>query len=261
VKTFSLEMERGNPASRRRLETRILHFEQLDGTEEIGDQYWHGYTYVWNDDQTDAELLDARGMDRTYQIKDPAVPGGVRQQTWHFPSRAECTLCHTMPAKYVLGLNTMQLNKEHDYGGVKANQLATFEHLGLFTKPLPEPPEKLPRLVDYNDPQQDLNLRARSYLHANCAHCHMKWGGGNADFLLLATLPVEELGILNAKPGHGFFDLADARIVVPGLPERSMLHHRMTKLGLGRMPHVASNVVDEEGVKLIGEWIKQMGKK
>ena len=56
-----MEMEKGNPASRRRLETRILHFEQLAGTEEVGDQIWRGYTYVWNDDQTDAELLDAKG--------------------------------------------------------------------------------------------------------------------------------------------------------------------------------------------------------
>ena len=61
VKTFAMEMEKGNPASRRRLETRILHFEQLAGTEEVGDQVWRGYTYVWNDEQTDAELLTAKG--------------------------------------------------------------------------------------------------------------------------------------------------------------------------------------------------------
>ena len=30
--------------------------------------------------------------------------------------------------------------------------------------------------------------------------------------------------------------------------------------GLGRMPHVASNVVDEKAVKLIGDWIKQLPK-
>ena len=46
---------------------------------------------------------------------------------------------------------------------------------------------------------------------------------------------------------------------MPGDPERSMIHHRMTRLGLGRMPHIASNVVDEEAVKLIGDWIKQDG--
>jgi uncharacterized repeat protein (TIGR03806 family) len=256
VKTFSLELERGNPKSRRRLETRLLHYQQLGGTEEVGDQYWHGYTYVWNDEQTDATLLDAGGLDREYTIKDGKAPGGSRKQTWHFPSRAECTLCHTMPAKYTLGVNTLQLNKDHDYGGVVANQLRTLEHLGVFTKPLPDEPEKLPRLVDPFDESQSLEKRARSYLHANCAHCHMKWGGGNAEFQLLATLPLDKLGVVNTRPQHGSFDVADAGVLVPGSPERSILYNRMTRLGLGRMPHVASLVVDERGVKVIHDWIK-----
>jgi hypothetical protein len=32
----------------------------------------------------------------------------------------------------------------------------------------------------------------------------------------------------------------------------------MTRLGLGRMPHVASNVVDDQGVELIREWLRKM---
>ncbi|MCH8829935.1 MAG: PQQ-dependent sugar dehydrogenase, partial [Planctomycetes bacterium] len=49
VKTFSLEMEAGNPKSLRRLETRILHHEKLKGVDdEYGAQVWRGYTYVWN---------------------------------------------------------------------------------------------------------------------------------------------------------------------------------------------------------------------
>lgn len=256
VKTFSLEMERGNPASCRRLETRILHFEQLAGSEEVGDQYWRGYTYVWNDEQTDAELLDSAGRDQVFTIADAAAPGGKREQTWHFPSRAECTLCHTMAAKYVLGLNTLQLNRDHDYGGVTANQLATFEHIGLFSKPLPKPPEALPKLVDYRDPSLDAARRARSYLHANCSHCHMKWGGGNASFQLLATLPTDELGIVNMRPAHGDFGIREGRLLVPGDPDKSILHYRMSKLGLGRMPHVASSVVDAEAMNLIRDWIE-----
>ncbi|HEV3024669.1 MAG TPA: PQQ-dependent sugar dehydrogenase [Pirellulales bacterium] len=267
VKTFSLEMERGNPASRRRLETRILHFEQLAGSEEVGDQYWRGYTYVWNDDQTDAELLDAAGADRTYTIADPSAPGGRRDQTWHFPSRAECTLCHTMPAKFVLGLNTLQMNKDHDYGGLVANQLATLEHLGVLSELLPARPDQLPKLADYaasepgTAPRPGLDARARSYLHSNCSHCHMKWGGGNADFQLLATLALDEMGIVGVRPGHGSFGIADARLLVPGDPSRSMILLRMTKLGLGRMPHVASLVVDEPAVKLIHDWIEQLSAK
>ncbi|MFN4260613.1 MAG: PQQ-dependent sugar dehydrogenase [Gemmataceae bacterium] len=260
VKTFYLDLEAGNPASRRRLETRILHFRQLAGTEEVGDQYWFGYTYVWNDEQTDAELLASAGLNRDFQVKDARAPGGVRKQTWRFPSRTECIMCHTMPAKFALGVNTRQMNKDHDYGGVLANQLATLDHLGIFTKPLPKPPVELPRLVDYEDETIDINLRARSYLHANCSHCHMKWGGGNADFQLLDTLDLKNLGIVNTRPGQGTLDIADARILVPGEPGRSLIYQRMKRLGLGRMPHIGSLMVDDQAVQLIHDWIQQLPK-
>lgn len=259
VKTFSMDMEAGNPASRRRLETRILHFKHVPGTEEVGDQVWHGYTYVWNDDQTDAELLAAQGADRELTVRDTAAPGGVRKQTWHFPSRAECTLCHTMPAKYVLGLNTMQMNKNYDYGnGVVANQLQALTKLGIFKQPPPKPPAELPRLADYRDESLPLEQRARSYLHSNCAHCHMKWGGGNAEFQLLVTLPLADLGVVNTRPGQGQFGIQDPKVLLPGNPDRSMIYHRVTKLGLGRMPHVASNVIDEKAVKMLRDWISQL---
>jgi uncharacterized repeat protein (TIGR03806 family) len=260
VKSFFLDMEAGNPKSRRRLETRLLVAERMPGTEEVGDQYWNGYTYVWNDDQSDAELCDAKGLDRKLTITDPKAPGGKREQVWHFPSRAECTGCHTMSAKYALGVNTLQMNRDHVYNGVIANQLATLEHLGIFTEPLPLPPGKLPRLADYKDPKQNLDARARAYLHANCAHCHRKWGGGNAEFQLLATLPLAQTGTIDRRPGQGTFDLKDPRILVPGDPDRSMVLFRMNRRGLGQMPHIASNVVDDEAVKLIQDWIKQLAK-
>ncbi len=259
VKTFSLEMEKGNSSSRRRLETRLLHYERAPGNDdEYGAQVWHGYTYLWNDAQTDAELIDGRGLDRAYAVRDSSAPGGVRRQVWHFPSRAECALCHTMAAKYVLGVTTMQMNRDHDYGGVVANQLATFDHLGLFTKPLPAEPARLRRLADYRDESAPLEARARAYLHANCSHCHRKWGGGNAAFQLLATLPIEETLTEGVRPIHGGFGLDDPRYLVPGHPERSVLLYRMTLTGLGRMPHVASNVVDPLGVSLVADWIRRM---
>ena len=59
-----------------------------------------------------------------------------------------------MPAKFVLGVNTLQMNRDFDYGGVVDNQIRAWEHVGLFTKPLPAPPEKLPRLVDYSRQEQ-----------------------------------------------------------------------------------------------------------
>jgi uncharacterized repeat protein (TIGR03806 family) len=259
VKTFFLELETGNAASRRRLETRLLHHERLVGTEEVGDQYWRGYTYIWNDDQDDAVLLeDPKGLDRTFTIRDANNPGGWRQQTWHFPSRTECTLCHTMPAKFVLGVNTLQMNKEHDYDGVRDNQLRAWEHIGLFSKPLPAAPERLPGLVDYADETQDLDRRARSYLHANCSHCHRAFGGGNSTFQLVYGLGLGEMGIIGARPVHNRFNIADARIVTAGEPNRSLLFLHMAELGPGRMPPVASSLADHGALKLIGDWINQL---
>jgi hypothetical protein len=52
VKSFALETEEGKPESRRWVETRFL---TKQGKE------WFGYSYVWNDEQTDAELLDEKG--------------------------------------------------------------------------------------------------------------------------------------------------------------------------------------------------------
>ncbi|MCI0381386.1 MAG: PQQ-dependent sugar dehydrogenase, partial [Gemmataceae bacterium] len=257
VKTFSMEMERGNPRSRKRLETRLLHFQQFPGTQEYGDQYWRGYTYVWNDEQTDADLLDEKGADKLLKIK---VGDKVVEQNYRFPSRAECTLCHTNAAKFALGVSTMQMNRDHDYGGVIANQLATLEHIGVFSKPLPMPPAQLPKLADFHDNSLPVEQRARSYLHSNCAHCHIKWGGGNAEFKLMATLPLKEMGIVHVPPAHGNFGVKDAKLLVPGHPEKSIVLHRMDMTGLGRMPHISSRVVDELAVRLVRDWIKEMPK-
>jgi uncharacterized repeat protein (TIGR03806 family) len=259
VKTFSLDMQAGDPSTRRRLETRILQHRKMPGNDdEYGAQYWFGYTYVWNEEQSDAELLAAEGLDREYLIRDAAAEGGERKVNWRFPSRTECALCHTMAAKYVLGVTTLQMNKDHDYGGVVANQLATLEHLGVFKEPLEKRPANLPRLVDYHDDSQDLHLRARSYLHSNCAHCHRIWGGGNAEFELHASIPLTETKALDARPGQGDFALNDPRIIAPGDPDRSLILHRMQLTSLGRMPHIASRVVDEDAVELLREWILKL---
>ena len=41
-------------------------------------------------------------------------------------------VCHSRAANFVLGLTEVQMNKDHDYGGVRDNQLRTLEHLGVF---------------------------------------------------------------------------------------------------------------------------------
>ena len=87
------------------------------------DGEWFGYTYVWNASGTDADLVPAGGMDKEVTV-------GGRKQTWHYPSRAECMVCHSRAQNYVLGLCEVQINKDHDYGGRTDNQLRVLEHLG-----------------------------------------------------------------------------------------------------------------------------------
>lgn len=246
VKTFALDLEHGNQKSRRRLETRLLHLEQ---------DHWRGYTYVWNDAQTDAELLTARGADQTFIVKDKSAPGGERKQVWHYPSRSECTLCHTMPVKFVLGVSTPQLNRLQDYAGKSRNQIDALAEMGLLANYTPPAREKLP---DPHDTSASLNDRARSYLHANCAHCHTRWGGGNALFQLQYKMPLDGALIVNTPAMHGDFGIAGAKLVVPGEPKKSLLWHRMTLTERGRMPHVGSSVVDHDGVELIRQWIESL---
>src|SRR5262249_46600192 len=162
------------PKSKKRLETRLLHFQYFGGSDEIGDQYWRGYTYIWNDEQTDAFLLDAGGKDINLAVK---VGDKTVEQKYHFPSRAECTLCHNNPEKSALGVNTLKITRDTTSNGVFANQRATLAQTGFFSKNLPADPEKLPKLADFNDAKLPAETRARSYLHSNCSICHMKWGG------------------------------------------------------------------------------------
>jgi putative heme-binding domain-containing protein len=257
ARTISLETERGNPRSRLRLETQLLHH---DGGA------WHGYTYAWNDEQTDAVLVPPQGMDRTLTVIDAKAPGGKREQRWHFPSRAECLTCHNPWAGNTLSFTPAQLNREHDYNGVRDNQLRALRHAGLIdllhddgTGPAVKARD-LPRehLTDPYDGKADLDRRARSYLQVNCAHCHQFGAGGTADIELRHDVPLDQTKTLEVRPVQGTFGIAGAHILSPGDPYRSVLYYRMAKVGRGRMPHLGSDLVDERGLRLMHDWIRRL---
>lgn len=247
VKTFSLPVK-GAPAGRR-IETRLL-------TRQEGQ--WAGYSYIWNDDLTDADLVSSEGRDQTFEVLDAKAPGGVRQQTWHYPSRVECMVCHSRAAHWVLGLTEMQMNRVHDYPARPANQLRTLEHLGLFKAKLPKRPDQYRALVNPYDRSADLDGRARSWLHANCAQCHISAGGGNAMMELEFHTARNKINVVNATPQHTRFDMPDAKLIVPGQPDKSVLFLRVSRRGPNQMPPLASNRVDEEAVEMLREWIRTM---
>lgn len=262
AKTFSLEMEHGRPETARRLETQILHFDGLT---------WRGYTYAWNEAQTDADLVPAAGRTIELDVIDAAAPGGVRRQTWTFPSRAECLRCHNPWAEHALAFNVPQLNRDVAEGrGGAVNQLRRFRAIGLlkderiaadpadgpFGKDRwPGSEDTLPRLADPWNPSEPLDARGRSYLQANCAHCHRFGGGGSAYVLLNRELSLAEMQAVGVQPRQGGFGIENAEIIAPGDPYRSSLFYRMSTAGPGRMPHIGSEIVDARGLALIHDWI------
>jgi uncharacterized repeat protein (TIGR03806 family) len=249
VQTLSLDRVEGDPRSRAPVETRILVKQE---------EHWMGYTYLWNHEGTDGTLVGANGADHALNIQDSAAPGGRRQITWRVPGRQECMFCHSRAANFVLGLNPSQMNRDHDYGGVVDNQVRAFDHIGLFKSRLSGSPDALPRFVNPYDEKADLNERARTYLHVNCSICHVSDGGGNSYIELDKGRKLEDMKAVGGKPVQGTFGIAEAMIIAPGEPERSVLYYRMASLGGSRMPRVDSRVVDERGLELIHDWIKGM---
>lgn len=246
AKTLSLPAGQDQTATARRLETQLLHFDGHD---------WRGYSYAWNDAQTDAELVDAGGFDRTLSVADADAPGGRGSQNWHFASRAQCVICHNTMAGSVLGFTPVQLNLPGAYASGADDQLDELVRL----KVLSAAPETAPaKMVDPRDASAELGARARSYLHANCSHCHRRHGGGTAAIELPFELPLEKTNAIGARPTQGTFGIHGAKVIAPHDPYRSVLYYRMAKLGRGHMPHLGSQVIDEQGLKLIRDWISQM---
>lgn len=253
VKSFSFDFEAGNPVSKRYIETRIF-LKQHD--------QWRGYTYRWNDQQTDAFLVRPEGTDSTYQIKDVKAPGGIRKQVWHFPSRDECMFCHSRAAGFVLGLTTSQMNREHQFStGRTDNQLRTYAHIGIFRKALPKDLGTMAAYVNPMDPKADLQARVKTYFEVNCSICHVADGGGNSRMELGSKTPLDKARIIDEIPEHETLGIADARLIAPGTPERSVLFQRITRRGDKQMPPVSTNRVDEQGAALIEQWIRSLARK
>ncbi|MEQ1825494.1 MAG: PQQ-dependent sugar dehydrogenase [Pirellula sp.] len=247
AKTLSIEMVQGDKNSVKRIETQLLHFDGVD---------WQPYTYQWNTEQTDATLVPASGADMTLKVAAPDAPSGLRIQNWRFSGRAECQRCHQRWTGFAVAFNAHQLNRAHTIQSVSANQLDAFVDLGLFENPIAE--KERANLVNPCDTTLDLESRARSYLHVNCAHCHRLHAGSAVLSKMPFDLPLEKTDMLSVRPTQGTFAVETAEVIAPGDPFRSILFYRMAKLGGGRMPHLGSNEIDVAGLGLIEEWISRM---
>lgn len=252
IKTFFYYDDVRDPSlGRRLLETRII---------ERADDKWTGRTYIWNDAETEATRYK---VGKTLKVEWVDADGNDRSQDYRVPNDNECKTCHSKSHKFEpLGPRTRQLNRDHDYDGVEQNQIDHLVELGWVSGDTGDAADRFTLSEPYGS--DSVEQRARSYLDANCSHCHRPGGeaGSTALDLRAETTELYGLGVCRtpvaAGPGSGnrSYD------VVPGKPDDSILVFRMESTDPElKMPELPTLTSDAQGVQLIRAWIAGMDPK
>lgn len=243
LKHFELEITNGVPASRRRLETRLLVSNTNGG---------YGVTYRWTTPPTNALLVAETGQDES--ITTYTAGGDVAgTQVWRYPSRVECLVCHTPVGGFGLGFNTAQLNRDYDYSGVITNQIEALHLAGYFSNPVANR-YLLPSLAPATNHAVSLEYRVRSYLAANCVQCHQPSGTAQALWDARISTPGPFNGIINGALNNNLGN-PDNRVIVPGSISNSVLFQRIANFGPLHMPPLATSVINTQAVELLSAWI------
>jgi uncharacterized repeat protein (TIGR03806 family) len=243
IKHFELPVDAANEVMAR-LETRFF----ILGKDGAG----YGLTYRWNEEGTDATLLQGSAK-RTFTLYDNGIEVG--SQVWTFPGREQCLSCHTPNANYVLGVKTHQLNGTFDYPeiGSPMNQLTYLSEAGLFSQPVSNP-DNLLRAYAIDDESVALEIRIRSYLDANCSSCHRLGGVTDVNLDFRFQLPLHLQNIINHPTLSSNSD-PNRMIVKPGDHENSEIWVRDASLNSNQMPPLARAVIDEVYIENLVEWI------
>jgi uncharacterized repeat protein (TIGR03806 family) len=254
IKTFSYLADARDPKKGERLlETRLL-VHQSGG--------WVPHTYEWDAAQTTA----------TRKVVGDTVPmtwiddkGMTRQNDYEVPNTNVCLECHgkvglTSP----LGPRTRQLNRTHDYGSGPENQIDHLASLGLFDVAPPPAATRQTLVNPFGDGSP--SDRGRSYLDANCSHCHGVIGLAKGTAFWLDwdhTDPVKgnpfDWGVCKVPASAGGATCGLGFDVVPGHSEQSIVPCRVDTLESKiSMPPVGHHMIHDEGVALLKAWIDAM---
>lgn len=246
VKTFGYLHDLRDPSAGERLiETRLIVLED--------DGEWHPYVYLWNDDMSDAELMQVGARVNAEWIH---TDGATRTLEYRVPNVIQCANCHGgRDPMTPLGPRSEQLDRDLDYGAGPENQIDHMASLGWFANDVPQYAER----TRLEDPwgEGDLYLRGRAYLDANCSHCHNERGAASQSGLWLGAHVTEEghLGFCKVPAAAG--DTGGRRWdIVPGAPDESLMIYRMSSEVPGtKMPELPALLSHAEGVSLMREWI------
>ena len=241
VKHFDLELTRGNPATKKRLETRFL-VRNTNGV--------YGVSYAWNAAGDEAFLVPDGGTNFNLTITEGA---NTITQQWTIPSRTECLACHVPAAGHALSFNTRELNQTATMNGVTANQLATLSAAGYFSNPVTAP-QTLPAFAAATNTSVSLESRVRSYLAVNCVQCHQPAGAGPGTWDARPWLTLDETALINGTPYNNGANPAN-KLVILGDLAHSVLLQRIRGNGFGRMPPLATSIIDQAATNLLTAWI------
>ena len=228
------------------IETRLF-IKRMDG--------WQPEIYEWNDAQTDAERTVIGG---TRQL---TVTANGEQRTFNYliPNQNQCKNCHAYNGEIQpIGPTIPNLNKLYDYPDGNANQLDKWQSQGILSfNTLSE----TPKWSSIDDTTTSLHDRARAYLAVNCSSCHRREGSAANSGLYLEYNNQDSLSLgfwkTPVAAGNGSGGLSYA--IHPGAADQSILLYRMISDEVeGRMPEIGRELLHEEGISLIREWIDSM---
>jgi mono/diheme cytochrome c family protein len=235
----------------RKVETRLLWRVTASG--------WIAASYLWNDEQTDAQLVPPDGLPRAAEI----APG-----RWHgVPSRTDCLACHGRTPTTALGFNLLQLSTDRDPNALHAESLApgmvTLSTLVGERLIAPADPGWIaapPRIVTSN-PRTRTML---GYLAANCGSCHNANGEIAVSGPSLAFKDVMADGDAVARQliGHATTwqvpGVAEGQsaLVQASDPERSAMLVRMrSRRPSSQMPPLGTVMPDPAAIAEMAFWI------
>lgn len=216
---------------------------------------WIFAEYVWNDQQTEATLQ----MDGSFTAVSWIDTNGIAQNAnYRIPSEVECLICHkTVTNPIPIGTKPQNLNSDYPFAEGTKNQLTKWIEEGYLDASIPS---NIETVVDYKDISKPLDLRARSYVDINCAHCHKS--NSHCDyrsmrFAFNESSNPQNMGIC-VTPDENINSIL-TYIVAPTNTERSVMHYRMNTTSEEiRMPIVGRTMIHQEGVELIEQWINSL---
>lgn len=239
---------------------------------------WVAIPYIWNEDQTDAELHLSGKL-----IEMSVVHNGEQKDfSYGVPDIQTCKQCHQLTSgtdddsvsRFApIGPKARLLNRDFDYETGTQNQLSYMVDHDLLTG-APSNLTDIITIPTFNDltdisdkTNSELEALAKGYLDINCAHCHRRTGDSDNDGKAgYSGLKLENWRAFATNQNeHGVCKIPIAFSVqglafdiVPGDADKSVLPYRMGLQSAKRMPEIGRDLIHQEGIDLINAWINSM---